>query len=445
MADELSAAVDRLTDDDPAVRRDGAERVVSYSEADSDALIDHVAVITRSLDDDDPVVRRSLARALRNASVSDPASLHPAVGGVVGRLDDEEPQVRDNLLTTLARVASVDPGALRSTLPSVVDRLDDPDERVRESAARVVERLATRYPDDALRHRDAIAAALRDQHAPVRADACRALAALERRRSGALANETQTVADAVDAEEHAVATAACEALGALGTAAARRTLRATVRTSSLPEPVRSAARRALREAQYPDRPLAGRQIDPKDADEATLVPGTWVSFDAFERTPPTGRYRGVVTEEPPSTPVDRASSPVPAPDSTVGVRVRNPYLGYAVDLWIGDSVIRARHEERHRSTPVAFDATDLRLIDDDREPLLHAVEGDTLSFSVEGAAYEVTVTEVRDDETRTLVCEEADRGYVIEFLPLSRDPAVAHFRQGRGFAVTDLDVVTGPE
>lgn len=444
MDTDIQTAVRDLDDDDVSVRRAAAQAIAADSEDGAEPLAEVAADVVRGLTDRDPTVRQALSRAMRNLSVDDPDAVEAHVGRLVRHLDDRDSGVRENLAAAVARVAANDADQVRSSLGAIVGRFDDPSDRVRESAARTVERIAFRYPDDALVHRSAIERALDDDHAPVRADACRALASLERREPGVLADEIDALASAIEADERVVGIAACTALGARGTDRAQRTLRATAASESIAKPLRRSARRALREATYPGCEQAGTPVEPMEIDDATLPPDTWISFDAVERSAPTGRYRGVVTERPPTDPIDELASVVPAPNATVGLSVRNPYEAYSVDLWIGERAIRARLGDHQHATPITFDATDLRLIDGERQPLLYAVEGDTLEFSVEGVDYEATVVEVdRGESGRTVVCRDADRGHEIEFLPTSQRPTVAHFRKGRGFEATDIDLVTG--
>lgn len=475
--------------EDRGERRRAASDLVEAATATPEQVRPAFPAVVAALDDPDDAVRTALARVVFEVGTYDPTAVRPVLRDLVDALDDPVAGVRMNCTRPVAEAAAADPDAVRFAAPVLRNRLDDPSDSVRHSAAWALEWIATSHPG-ALPP-DRAARCLDDDHPPVRKHGCRACALLRAAGAGGEPRHDRLV-DLLNDDDIEVRAAAAHALGADGSGPAREALARAARTD-LNGTVRTAARRALRAATCEATAAGGQPpAEPADAVLSDCLAagdrafGRWFRVDAPGVTPRAGCFRGAVIvvdpvgDEPP--PVAEASDGTRSdrgqPDTAEGdapdgtdrmpdgggaagdgsdtagespggtewpyVELRNAPVGYRVRLTRRDGTWHGTYAGHERTGSVSFEPAAVHRLDPDRTPLRHAVEGDRLSFTVEGAPHTVQVIE-HDTDTGRVTGRNHERGHTVEFRPGTEGPLRALFEHGRAFEATDVRIVTEDE
>lgn len=413
-----------LLDGAVAERRAAASDLVERATSNPGVVAPSLDRIVGALNDPDDRVRTATARICFEVGIHEPAVIEPIMDELVQALSDPVAGVRSNVARPVAEVVVRDPDAGWAAASALRERLDDDSESVRHSAAWSVEWLATRHPEvvDPERLTDL----LTDDHPPVRKHAARTCALLpkpsERRH--------ERLVDLLSDDSIAVREAACLGLGAGGTRADRDALAQAARTD-LNDGVRQAARRALREATYdvtaPVNDLDGEREGGEERLAAVLVAGDravghWLHVDTPGVTVRGGRLRGRVES------VDPLKGTIHLRNRPAGYRLALRRTG---DGWTGT------YDGEERSGSLTIEPAGGRRLDTARTPIRYAVEGDRLSFVVEGTPHSIEVTG-RDPETGRLRGENWMQGYVVEFRPDTTGPLRALFERGRTFEVEEV-------
>lgn len=417
-----------LLDGAVAERRTAASDLVERATSNPGVVAPSLDRIVGGLNDPDDRVRTATARICFEVGIHEPAVIESIMDELVRALDDPVAGVRSNVARPVAEIVVRDPDAGWAAAPALRERLDDESESVRHSVAWGVEWLATRHPEVIGPER--LTDLLTDDHPPVRKHAARTCALLpkpsERRH--------ERLIDLLSDDSIAVRKAACLGLGAGGTRADRDALAQVARTD-LSDGVRQAARRALREATYDVTvPVNHRGTERAGGDErlaAVLVAGDravdhWLHVDVPGVTVRGGRFRGRVEA------VDPLKGAIHLQNRPVGYRLALRRTG---DGWTGT------YDGAERSGSLTLEPAGGKRLDTARTPLRYAVEGDRLSFVVEGTPHSIEVTG-RDPETGRLRGENRMQGYVVEFRPATTGPLRALFERGRTFEVEEVTLRT---
>jgi len=347
--------------------------------------------------------------------------------------------IASNLAFPVGAVAARRPVALEGTDKSIaraLSELADCDEEyarhTRHSLMWAFERRAVAAPDTVQFHFDMVEPLLDSEgYPPVLKHGARLIAHLTRHDSRAGEGHEQVAERALSAAGERTVVAGCLALGAIGSERAIDTLRTVLADETESERVRTAARRALREATYPRGATPGvtERHDATASLTDRLEEGWWVAVEPQSFPTRTGQFRGEVTEV------------MQAADDRYRIEMTNPHEGYTVTL-VGrtdSGTSKGGYEDERQSGTMTFECTQLAVVDPGVVSLLYAVEGDHLSFSVDGVPHEITVTDIdHGDDQRRFVGTDEQGVNEIEFRPCGAKPRLALFREGRGFEATDI-------
>lgn len=477
----FAAVIGALDDSDDAVRTAVARIAFEVGTHDPTVVRPVLGELVDALDDATAGVRMNCARPIAEVAVTDPEAVRFAAPALRSRLDDSSDSVRHSAAWALEWLATKHPDALP---PDRAARcLDDAHPPVRKHGCRACALLAAAHPTGHSRG-DRLVELLNDDHVAVRAAAAHALGA-----------------DGSDSARSALTRVAASDLNETVRTAARRALRAATYEATVdgerapaepPDRVLSdclaagdrAFGRWLRIDAPGVTPRGGRfygaviAVDPgadsiepppvteeadapaanddgADATEPDAAlgdsPGTAGSDSDDADSGPFTRARelverGSATERSPPAESEAATAESSDGGEVAGtdegkpyVELRNAPVGYRVRLTNHAGTWRGTYAGHERTGAVTFEPVAVHRLDSDRTPLRHAVEGDRLAFTVEGAPHAVEVTD-RETASGRVAGRNDERGYAVEFRPETEGPLRALFEAGRTFEATDLRI-----
>jgi HEAT repeat protein len=456
---ESSLPTDRLLAGDCVAREDAARSVRETATSRPATLHGVLDVLLEALADDREAVRRDVANAVFEVGVDEPAAVAPVAERLVSGLDDESAAVRMGLARPVAELAAERPQRVRFAVEPLVTCLTDV-ESVRHSAAWALSSLAPRYPEVLHDHLDAFTRALLDDYPPVQKHVLRTMTHLERTYPDMLEVARRRVRELTESDVPAVRQAACRAIAANDPPWARSHLTDISRED--PHPVVRQFVRSLLGIRPETATLPAGTADETLFSELPLDSWLVVATDHDHETPYlVGRLSAVCRERSDDDESEMASRGLrredfetreawleaprvrPSGDRTA-VHLHNPFEEYGVNLVRVARDIGSEYTAPDRDVPTLFRPTDLRPVGPDRACLLAASPGDRLSFLLEGADHEIEVhTAGEQDGTYRIAGENAERGYEITFRPLSTDPMMAVFAEGRAFPASNLQLSDG--